>query len=158
MSDTSLLTWANNFATLRRIANSDSAATWPMNTPAGPWRGADRILGPQVRALLPMMMPLLRAGLTWGPAPAALTEQAQIEGKEDLLLFGRYFLEVTALKAEAAGYDQVRSELVTLLDRLETTARAWAATGIDDEQRRILIEETRAAAERIRRHGTGRAA
>lgn len=151
MVSNNLPTWASNFATLRRIAASTSATGFSR------WQGGDRLLSPQFNAMLPMMMPLVQAGiLAGGPAALeALPEEMRLDGREDLLLFGRYFLELAALKREGATFNNARTELLALLERLEQLAHDWARSNVVDlEQRRVLVEECRVAAERLR----GRAA
>ncbi|MGN2642501.1 hypothetical protein ACTD5D_41270 [Nocardia takedensis] len=149
MSAPNLRTWAGNFARLRQILNSTATAP---TAGYSRWHGADRILAPQNQAMIPMMMPLLAAGLMAGGTQAieALPEQMRIEGREDLLLFGRYMLEITALKRENASADRVRTVLDALLERLEQTARTWTNDGIDREQREQLVQETRDAGRRLR--------
>ncbi|OBA39598.1 hypothetical protein A5780_08105 [Nocardia sp. 852002-20019_SCH5090214] len=82
--------------------------------------------------------------------PGQADNMEQMGDNPSLLLFARYFLQITALQADKASTTTIQSVLGPLSQRLEQTARGWAAGGVDPIQREELISELRELAEYLR--------
>lgn len=146
MSSTWLLTWADNFATLRgKLDNYESEAL--RINPTSRNRGTGQMVGFQYGTSLGM---LGLSPFTVKPSWLDAEDFGPTAGKEHLLLASRYVLEATMQYADGTALDPARATLRELLDRLADIATRWAANGVDATELEQIAAERRALARRAK--------
>lgn len=138
---TSMSEWVKEFGRLREGLTT---------TPMGPQ--PDKVLAWQLGGLLAagQISPFEPNSALNLLEPGQADNMEQMGENPSLLLFARYFLQITALQADKASTATIQSVLGPLSQRLEQTARGWAADGVNPTEREELISELRELAEYLR--------